>query len=127
MQKPVPVKRLIKKADKAFSDFIRRRDNGICVTCGIQRPIKQMQAGHYYSRVHYGTRYNEMNTHCQCYRCNIHLKGNAPAYAEFMYNHYTGVELAELKRCSQQTNLNLRELCKEVIEKYTKKLLDFGK
>ncbi|MDD5434885.1 MAG: recombination protein NinG [Nitrospira sp.] len=122
IKKPPTIKSLIKKADTVFSEYIRRRDKGICVTCGKKKHWKKMQCGHYYSRGKYGTRWDERNAGCQDVRCNIFLKGNYPSFAEYMYSHFTADELSELKMLSQRTNLNLRELCKSVIEEYTEKL-----
>jgi hypothetical protein len=126
MKKVPSVKSLIKKADKVFSEYIRRKEVGICVCCSTVKDWKQMQCCHYYPRSKYGTRWDEMNCHCGCMRCNVFLAGNYPAYSEYMYSHYTEEELADLKKRSQQTGLNLRELCAEVIEKYTKKLKELS-
>lgn len=57
---------LIKEADKWFSIFIRKRDNGVCYTCGNKRDWKEQNCGHYVLRQYYDTRWNEQNCHCQC-------------------------------------------------------------
>ena len=72
---------LKKKLDVIFSIFIRLRDKGICFTCGIQKPYKEMQNGHYEPRSHMGTRYCEINCNAQCYACNVAKKGNYTVYA----------------------------------------------
>lgn len=70
---------LIKKLDTIFSQYIRRRYaiNNIseCFTCGVKNDYKKQQAGHFASRRHYSTRWNEFNVQVQCYSCNICQQG----------------------------------------------------
>jgi hypothetical protein len=70
---------LIKKLDTIFSQYIRRRYalNNIseCFTCGVKNEYKKQQAGHFASRRHYSTRWNEFNVQVQCYSCNICQQG----------------------------------------------------
>lgn len=66
----------INELDKWFSLFIRARDGYICFTCGASRVIMEAhrcvpQAGHLFSRSNYATRWDELNTHCQCSGCNM--------------------------------------------------------
>lgn len=83
----MPVKKTIgtqkKKLWKVFSQYIRLRDKGVCFTCGLERPWKQMQAGHFIPRAAGGLAlyFDEQNVHCQCYRCNINLGGYGAEYA----------------------------------------------
>jgi len=70
---------------KVFSEFIRRRDadsNGICkcITCGLVRHWKEMDCGHGIPRQHKATKYNEMNNHAQCKRCNGFEGGKREVY-----------------------------------------------
>jgi hypothetical protein len=97
-------KSLKKELDAVFSQYIRLKDavDGIatCVTCGVKKPWKEMQAGHYISRKHLSTRWDEVNVHCQCVGCNIFKKGAMDEYARFMIKKYgQGVldDLAEKK------------------------------
>lgn len=80
------VSTLKKKADKVFSRYIRLRDSkdGIaeCITCGAQKPIAQMQAGHFVSRRVNSLRYDELNVNAQCYACNVMRYGEQFAYAK---------------------------------------------
>lgn len=77
---------LKKKADAVFSKYIRHRDseNGFCecFTCGIQKPISQMQAGHFVSRAVNKLRFDEFNVHAQCYSCNVMKHGDLYTYAK---------------------------------------------
>lgn len=71
------------KLDKEFS-FIRLRDcmpNGFfrCISCGQIKPFTQADCGHYFSRTHLATRFDENNCHAECRHCNRfkadHLEG----------------------------------------------------
>ena len=72
-------KNLIKELDTVFSQYIRLRyaKNEIaeCYTCGKKDHWKKLQAGHFASRRHYSTRWNEDNVQVQCYSCNIANQG----------------------------------------------------
>lgn len=73
-------KTLVNKADKVFSEYIRRRyadDNGVteCFTCGKKDHWKKLQCGHFQSRKHYATRWNEDNCQVQCAGCNVFRYG----------------------------------------------------
>ncbi len=78
MKKPTR-KSLVEKLDKIFSQYIRRRYaiNNIseCFTCGVKNDYKKQRAGHFASRRHYSTRWNEYNVQVQCYSCNICNQG----------------------------------------------------
>lgn len=67
---------LKRKLDKAFSEFIRRRDepNG-CITCGVRKPWKEMHCGHWLSRSYTAIRWNEANCWGQCPQCNVFCHG----------------------------------------------------
>jgi len=86
------ISKLKKEADAVFSKFIRQRDKGICETCGVKKEEKYQQCGHYIPRSHMNTRYDEENCNCQCFRCNIKLKGNMDEYAIRLKSKYgTGI------------------------------------
>lgn len=62
------------KLDKEFSLFIRLRDcmpNGFfrCISCGQIKPFVQADCGHYFSRTHLATRFDENNCHAECRHC----------------------------------------------------------
>jgi hypothetical protein len=79
MQKKIKRSVLVKKLDTIFSQYIRQRYaiNGIseCFTCGVKNEYKKQQAGHFASRRHYSTRWDEFNVQVQCYSCNICNQG----------------------------------------------------
>jgi len=91
-KKKPSLKSLKTKADIAFSKFIRDRDaknlKGLCCTCG--QPGNQ--AGHFVKRSYMALRYDPLNVHLQCFRCNHHLSGNESEYAKFIINKY-GIEI----------------------------------
>ena len=63
------------KLDKEFSLFIRLRDcmpNGYfrCISCGQIKPFEQADCGHFHSRRHLSTRFDEDNAHAECRACN---------------------------------------------------------
>ncbi len=66
-----------KKANKAFSDYIRERDGWRCYTCGKACDKYTADAGHLISRYWSATLYDEDNVKCQCKGCNI-LHENDP-------------------------------------------------
>lgn len=74
MKKPSR-KNIIKRLDAVFSQYIRLRHakNEIaeCYTCGKKDHYKKLQCGHFMSRKHYATRWDEDNCEVQCYSCNV--------------------------------------------------------
>ena len=74
------ISKLKKELDKWFSLYIRLRnssDLGIaeCYTCGKQDHYKKLQCGHFQSRRHNATRWNEYNCQVQCVKCNMFNQG----------------------------------------------------
>ena len=75
------ISKLKKELDKWFSLFIRLRNadtNGLveCFTCGVIKHYKQgMQCGHFQSRRHLATRFDEVNCQPQCVKCNMFEQG----------------------------------------------------
>lgn len=90
-----------KKLDYVFSVWIRTRDRGSCFTCGKVGAIKEMQNGHYISRSHMNTRYDEKNCNTQCVGCNIFKKGNMDEYALKLIQVYGNGILEELNKKKQ--------------------------
>ena len=73
--------KLIAKLDTVFSEYIRLRDSnkeGICkcITCGEYKHWREMDAGHFISREHMATRWEEENAHAQCPSCNRFKSGS---------------------------------------------------
>jgi len=100
----------IKEADIEFSIYIKRRNadsNGKvkCFTCGTVDywNSNQIQCGHFISRKHIITRWDEMNCEPQCKICN-EMKGGRPE--KFKMNlliKYSIPEVIKLVTRSKQT------------------------
>jgi len=93
MAKKLSRKSLVLKLDLIFSQYIRQRyaKDGIaeCITCGKKDEWKKLQAGHFMSRRHYSTRWDEDNVHVQCYSCNVMQQGQ-----QYLFSKYLGEELS---------------------------------
>lgn len=78
---------LVKKLDKVFSQYIRLRDvmpSGFfkCISCGKIKPFAEADCGHYHSRTHMATRFEEDNCHCECKGCNRFSADHLIGYRE---------------------------------------------
>jgi hypothetical protein len=113
MPKSPSRKTLVTKLDAVFSEYIRRRyaknDIAQCVTCGKKDHWKDLQAGHFISRKHYATRWNEENVQVQCVACNVYRYGE-----QYLFGVYLGEEKSqELLQLSRQSakfsNIDLQE------------------
>lgn len=69
---------LKRKLWKVFSEYIRKRDKGICFTCGRKCEGSGYHAGHFISKAVGGVvlYFHPENVRGQCYNCNINLGGN---------------------------------------------------
>ena len=94
------ISKLKKELDKWFSLYIRLRDatdTGLCqcVTCGKVGHYKSgMQCGHFQSRRHHSTRWNEENCAVQCIGCNCFKQGEQFRFSIYIDAKY-GVGTAE--------------------------------
>jgi hypothetical protein len=122
MPKKQSRKTIITKLDNIFSQYIRLRysKNEIseCVTCGKQDHWKKMQNGHFISRKHYATRWDEDNCQVQCSGCNVFRYGE-----QYLFSKYLGVDLSEelLMKSRKIQKFTDNELL-EMIELYTEKV-----
>jgi hypothetical protein len=78
--------RLKKDLDKLFSEFIRRKyanqeGQVRCYTCGVTKDWKAIQNGHFVSRSHLATRFDEDNCRPQCVGCNVFGQGRVAVFA----------------------------------------------
>lgn len=96
------IPKLKRIADEVFSLYIRNRDskNGYnkCFTCDKELPIKELDAGHYISRINSNLRYFEKNVHVQCRYCNRYKEGMKDEYALRLIDKYGVGILEELNR-----------------------------
>lgn len=123
---PTERSKLVKKLDKVFSQYIRKRycdDNGYntCFTCGVTKHWSEVDAGHFMSRGKYATRWNEQNVQFQCKRCNGFRSGEQYLFAKHLDAVYGQGTADELVRKSNYTaRFSVQEL-RELIMLYTKK------
>ena len=117
-------KTIVNKLDKVFSEYIRRRytKNNIaeCVTCGKKDHWKNLQAGHFMSRKHYATRWDEENVEVQCMACNVYRYGE-----QYLFAKHLGQEKADELLAKSRTMVKLKDWeLQDMIEIYKKKLLE---
>ena len=90
--------KLIKKLDKIFSIYIRKRyainEIAQCFTCGKKDHYKRLQCGHFQSRRFYSTRWNELNCQVQCAACNVFKYGEQFIFSQNLNKKY-GKKTAE--------------------------------
>tara|TARA_R100000544_G_scaffold36933_1_gene26414 strand:- start:499 stop:888 length:390 start_codon:yes stop_codon:yes gene_type:complete len=79
MAKKLTRSKLVKKLDTIFSQYIRLKNSteeiAECFTCGKRDHWKRLQNGHFQSRKHYSTRWDEINCQVQCAGCNVFKYG----------------------------------------------------
>lgn len=81
---------------------VRQRDNGVCFTCGVKKPIEEMNAGHF---IHKNCLdFNKMNINCQCVKCNQYLSGNLGIYAIKLIEKYGKEQVDNLIFDGQKTH-----------------------
>ena len=92
MAKKLTRSKLVKKLDTIFSIYIRRKNsiNNIskCFTCGKQDHWKKLQNGHFQSRKHYSTRWDEINCQVQCAGCNVFKYGEHCVFGNRLDSKY---------------------------------------
>ena len=110
--------KLVKKLDTVFSLYIRIKDSnkegiGTCVTCGKQDHYKNLQAGHFQSRKHYATRWDEDNVKIQCVGCNVFKYGEQFLFSKYLGNNLSEELLDKSRNIVKFTNIELEEMVTE--------------
>jgi len=94
MPKKVKRSTLIKKLDSLFSRYVRQSKSKdgytTCATCGKIEEWKNQDCGHFISRIHMSTRWDERNVAPQCKYCNRYCQGQ-----QYLFSQYLGDKLAE--------------------------------
>lgn len=121
------ISQLKKLADKHCSEYIRRKyadwqGNVRCYTCPKTAYYKEMQCGHYVSRVYSNTRYYEPNLRVQCYRCNVLLKGNYDEFSLRLERETPGILKTLNDWKHRPSSTNSRQDLLMVIEDFKSKL-----
>ena len=122
MSKKLSRSKVVKKLDTIFSQYIRKKnsDHGkaICFTCGKVDEWKNLQCGHFQSRRHYSTRWDEVNCQVQCAGCNVFKYGEQYKFSIALnakYGESTADDL--LHKAKKQVKYHTHELI-EMIKKY---------
>ena len=82
-----------KLLDAIVSQWVRLRfadssGNVACICCGSVKHWNLQQCAHYVKRSHLATRWEPENLAPCCYRCNVLMSGNYPAYTIWGLNRY---------------------------------------
>lgn len=110
-----------------FSRFIRLRDTnadgvGKCFTCSLYRYWLNADCGHGAGRQHHGTKYNELNNHLQCKKCNGFEGGMREAYKAEMDRLY-GVGTWDLMQAASRKVTKLGKVeCDILIAHYEQEI-----
>jgi hypothetical protein len=85
-------------------------------------PLKSIQAGHFMSRRHYSTRWDEENVYPQCYGCNVGKSGEQYLFSKFIDEQYgEGYSDVLLFKSRETVKFSDFEL-EEMIEDYNNRL-----
>jgi len=130
------VAQLKKKADSAFSQYVRYRDGwynptlGIweceCITCSVVKPLKETQAGHFVSRGKNILRYDELNVNAQCIGCNMFKAGEQYLYSKALdlkYGEGTAESLMQQRFTTHKLTIPELEQIIEDSKAYVKEAL----
>lgn len=105
-------------AQSSFNKYIRLRDySSGCISCGKYYQ-ENPHAGHYL-RVgsHFELRFEPLNCHLQCMKCNITLSGNKKKYRERLSAKIGQKKLDWLEGPHKTLNISVNEI-KAIAEKY---------
>ena len=123
---------LVERLDKVFSKYIRLRDampSGMfrCISCGKIKPIEQADCGHFHSRTHMSTRFDEDNCHAECRYCNRFSADHLIGYRENLIKKIGGqryqlleVKAHETRKWSHFELEQLAKYYKALVEKLQK-------
>lgn len=131
------VAQLKKKADSAFSQYVRYRDGWYnptleiwecsCITCETVKPLKEIQAGHFVSRGKNILRYDELNVNAQCVGCNMFKAGEQYLYSKALdlkYGNGTAESLMQQRFTTHKLTIPELEQIIEDSKLYVKEALE---
>ena len=126
MQKKIS--KLKKELDSWFSKYIRLRDAtdmGVaqCFTCGKIDHYKKLQNGHFQSRRHNATRWDNKNCQVQCVKCNVYAWGEQYKFSLALEGKYGEGKAEELQYLAR-TTLKISRVEYEEKISYYKSLVD---
>lgn len=116
------------EAQTSFNAFIRLRDHHQpCISCETMVSKPYFHAGHFVS---VGSssylRYNELNVHKQCKRCNVDLSGNILNYLKGLIKRIGKREVDHLQNAPRNKKWTVDEL-KEIKKTYAAKVRELKK
>jgi hypothetical protein len=114
------------KLDKVFSMYIRLRDSKRygykyfkCISCGKILPFEKADAGHYMSRRHNATRFDEDNVHAECSYDNRFNAEHLDGFRENLIRKI-GQQRFDLLRAKANTSKSFSDFeLKELIKYYS--------
>ncbi len=117
------ISKLKKELDKWFSLYIRLRyatSEGLvqCFTCGKVGHYKKLQCGHFQTRRHHSTRWNEQNCQVQCVKCNMFEQGEQWKFGLALDHKYGEGTSSELEFLAHTTVKRMRAEYEEEIRYY---------
>ena len=101
--------------DKLFSDYIRKRANGVCEVCGNPTEYKKLQTSHFFGRRNRQVRWNPDNAVAVCFGCHRKFH-ESPAYHYEWFTKHLGERFEYLQ---YQANM-IQKLDLQAIELYLK-------
>ena len=129
MAKKLTRSKLVKKLDTIFSQYIRQKNAvdeiATCFTCGKEDHWKKLQNGHFQSRRHYSTRWDEINCQVQCAGCNVFKYGEQFIFGKNLDLEYgSGCSESLYYKAKQITKYSYDEI-EDLITKYNLLIKDF--
>jgi hypothetical protein len=119
----------LKKTQTIINQYIRLRDQyKPCISCGTTNQTIQYHAGHFQPMgANQNLRFNLLNIHKQCSRCNNYLSGNLVQYRENLIKKIGAkrVEILESDKSKSKYTVEylhrLQEVFKRKIKLYERK------
>ena len=119
--KKVSRSKLVKKLDTIFSQYIRLKNSvyemATCFTCGKVDHLKKLQNGHFQSRKHYSTRWDEVNCQVQCAGCNVFKYGEQYKFSvnlDAKYGQGTAEDLSiKAQQIIKLSNFEIEDMIKK--------------
>jgi hypothetical protein len=100
----VPFKKLKNtKAWKLTSEYVRKRANGICYTCGQRYPFEKLVAGHFIEKLGAAAIYFDLRgLRAQCgWNCNRQRHGAKEVYTLKLIDEIGRDEIEDLRRLAR--------------------------
>ncbi len=124
-----PRSKWLREAQAAFNAYIRERDNELpCISCGTRMNNDGLTTGSRIDAGHYRStgsspelRFEPLNCHAQCVKCNRHLSGSAVDYRIGLINKIGAEKVEWLEGPHEPKRYTVEDL-KQIKEKYKRKL-----